>query len=393
MSVDRPDAVSEGRDGGLALTDALLDQNRALPALPPPAHARVKRRLAASLARRVPRRPRWLQPAVIASVWLLCGVASGIALDRWVIRRPELPTAEDGAATATAGPRMRPGRTRAIAPSPARAEENVPEIAEPERQGAAVPTATPPAAQRSPSKRLALLPTPAGAVDPRPAPMPLPAVAPAARPEPAPVPALPLPSQPATRFSPGTTDKSAPPAAAAPTAVSAQTKSTSVDDLTEERLLAAALRSLRTQGDARSALAALDEYSLRYPQGRLSVEASVVRADALTALHRTDEALRALDGLDLAQTPGGLDRQVQRGELRASAGRRQEAQADFDWVLAHARTHDGGVAERALWGRAGSRLRLGDPAGARTDAGEYVRRFPKGRFAEPAARLARDSQP
>jgi hypothetical protein len=393
MSSDRPDAVSERRDAGHALADALLEQNRPLPALPAPAHARVKRRLAASLARRAPRRPRWLQPAVIASVWLLCGVASGIALDRWVIRQPPLPTAEEGAATATARPRTRPGRTRPTAPSPARAEENVPEIAAPAQQAASVPMSPPPAAQRSPGKRLALLPSPAGAAEPWPAPNQLPTIAPTVRPEPMPMPALPLPSEPAARFSPGSTDKPALPAAAAPTAVSAKSRPTGVDDFTEERLLAAALRSLRTQGDARSALAALDEYSLRYPEGRLSVEARVVRADALTALHRTDEALRALDGLDLAQTPGGLERGVQRGELRASAGRWQEAQADFDWVLAHARTHDGGVAERALWGRAGSRLRLGDPAGARTDAGEYVRRFPNGRFAEPAARLARDSQP
>jgi hypothetical protein len=156
--------------------------------------------------------------------------------------------------------------------------------------------------------------------------------------------------------------------------------------LSEERLLAAAVRALRSQNDAGSALAALDEYHTRYPHGRLSVEANALRASALITLDRRDEALRVLDGLDLAHVPGGFERQLQRGELRALAGRQQEAVSDFDAVLG--RIRHGDLAERALWGRAQSRLGIGDRAGAQKDAALYLQRHPSGRFAGPAARLA-----
>jgi hypothetical protein len=151
-------------------------------------------------------------------------------------------------------------------------------------------------------------------------------------------------------------------------------------------LLAAAVRSLRSQNDARSALAALDEYRTRYPHGRLLIEADALRASALVALDRRDEALRVLDGLDLDHVPGGLERRLQRGELRASAGRQQEAISDFDAVLV--RAGQGDLAERALWARAQSRFAGGDRAGAQRDAALYLQRHPSGRFAAPAARLA-----
>ena len=160
------------------------------------------------------------------------------------------------------------------------------------------------------------------------------------------------------------------------------------ENLSEERLLAAAVRALRAKQDADSALLALDAYRSRYPQGRLFVEAGVLRVDALIALHRSAEALRALDELDLSRMPGGLERRLQRGELRATSGRLREALTDFDGVLAHAREPD--LLQRALQGRAQARLRLGDLAGTRSDAIEYLRRFPAG----PFARQARDlSQP
>jgi tetratricopeptide (TPR) repeat protein len=129
-------------------------------------------------------------------------------------------------------------------------------------------------------------------------------------------------------------------------------------------------------------LAALDAYQARYPQGRLFVEASVLRVDALTALHRQGEALRSLDELDLTRMPGGLERRLQRGELRLASGRFREALADFDGVLAQAREQE--LIQRALAGRTQARQRLGDIAGARSDAGEYLRRFPTGSFARQA---------
>jgi tetratricopeptide (TPR) repeat protein len=162
-------------------------------------------------------------------------------------------------------------------------------------------------------------------------------------------------------------------------------------NLTEERLLATAVRALRAQRDAASALVALDAYRNRYPQGRMSVEAAVLRVDALTALHRQGEALRSLDELDLTRMPGGLERRLQRGELRLASGRFHEALADFDGVLAQAREQE--LIQRALAGRTQARQRLGDIAGARSDAGEYLRRFPTGSFARQARDIAQPGSP
>jgi outer membrane protein assembly factor BamD (BamD/ComL family) len=159
------------------------------------------------------------------------------------------------------------------------------------------------------------------------------------------------------------------------------------ETLSEERLLAAAVRALRAKRDPGSALAALDAYQVRYPQGRMAVEASVLRVDALTALHRQPEALRSLDELDLGRVPGGLERRLQRAELRAASGRFREAIADFDGVLAQTRGTD--ASERALAGRVRCRQRLGDWTAARADAIEYLQRFPSGPFAPQARDVAK----
>jgi TolA-binding protein len=166
----------------------------------------------------------------------------------------------------------------------------------------------------------------------------------------------------------------------------------------EHSLLATAVRRLRTAHDPASALAALDDYRVRFPSGALAPEASMLRAEALLQIGRKSDALAELDGLSLAQMPNSDGPHVLRGELRAAAGRWREALADFDVVL---RGHAGesapigaptdakahGRLARALWGRALARSRLGDDAGARADLQECLRRFPRGRFAPEAARL------
>ncbi len=130
----------------------------------------------------------------------------------------------------------------------------------------------------------------------------------------------------------------------------------------------------------------------------LAPAATRLRTEALLRLGRKTEALAELD----RQSPGGLpdgdERRLLRGELRAKAGRWRAALEDFDAVVqaasAAAARPDGAAdpkasdrLERALWGRAAARGRLGDEAGARADLRAYLGRFPHGRFAPSVARL------
>ena len=151
----------------------------------------------------------------------------------------------------------------------------------------------------------------------------------------------------------------------------------------ETPMLGEALTRLRQNHDPGGALATLDEYRVRYPEGTFKREAEGARIDALLLLGRNDEALAELRALSLQ--PVGRDQELRliRGELSAVAdcGR---AVADFDRVLAERAAEP--FAERALHGRAVCRLRLGDETGAMRDLSEYVRRFPEGRFAAEARR-------
>jgi tetratricopeptide (TPR) repeat protein len=157
--------------------------------------------------------------------------------------------------------------------------------------------------------------------------------------------------------------------------------------------LKTALRRLRTAHDPASALAALDDYRVRFPSGGLAPEAAMLRAEALLQIGRKGDALAELDRLSLGQMPNSDERYLLRGELRAAVGRWREAEGDFDVVLRDQKTEIGATIkspdrfERALWGRALTRSRLGDDVGARSDLQECLRRFPRGRFASEATRL------
>jgi hypothetical protein len=166
----------------------------------------------------------------------------------------------------------------------------------------------------------------------------------------------------------------------------------------EHSLLTIAVRRLRTAHDPASALAMLDDYKVRFPRGALAPEAAMLRAEALLQMGRKGDALAELDRLSLDQMPNSDERHVLRGELRATVGRWREALGDFDVVLrGHTRaradldaTTDMKVrepVERALWGRALARSRLGDDTGAREDLRDCLRLFPRGRFAPEATRL------
>jgi len=162
----------------------------------------------------------------------------------------------------------------------------------------------------------------------------------------------------------------------------------------EQALLGQAIRTLRDGHDAGTALALLAQYAGRFPGGAFASEATVLRIEALLALGRGHEALVLLDGVSLASLPNQDEQRVVRGELRAADRRWREAAQDFDDALRgrdlpttspRARS----LQERALWGRAAARSRLGDQAGARADLEVYLRDFPTGRFSAAAASLLR----
>ena len=166
----------------------------------------------------------------------------------------------------------------------------------------------------------------------------------------------------------------------------------------EQALLSRALRSLRSERRPELALAVLEEYVARFPNGSLLPEVTRLRTEALLALGHKPAALAELNRELVTGTAGVDESRLVRGELHAAAGRWREALADFDAVvgirIAHepsARPSTSGKLrdrfERALWGRASARSHLGDDAGARADLNESLRRFPQGRFAAQAARL------
>jgi tetratricopeptide (TPR) repeat protein len=151
----------------------------------------------------------------------------------------------------------------------------------------------------------------------------------------------------------------------------------------ESRLLAVALKRLRTGRDYAGALASLSEYDARFPRGLLRNEALLARLDALTALGRSEAALRLLEDLNMSG-PRAIELLVLRAELRANAGHYQDAIKDFEVVLSRASAAR--LRERALYGRASCRARTGNEAAANGDLDEYLARFPHGSHAAEVRR-------
>ena len=215
-------------------------------------------------------------------------------------------------------------------------------------------------------------------VMPNPMPMPAPLPAPAASPVgPAPV-AMATPSPPAPAVLALRTAPPSPPAQAQEAARSAAP---------DQALFGQALRKLRADDDAAGALAILRAHAKQFPKSDLAGERLTLEVEALLALHRDRDALALLDTMPLDKLPRSGERLVVRGELRAAARRWREAGTDFDRALSRV---SGSPAwhERALWGRAVSRLRSGDRAAGLADLARYRESYPQGRFAAEAARLA-----
>jgi hypothetical protein len=154
----------------------------------------------------------------------------------------------------------------------------------------------------------------------------------------------------------------------------------------ESAVLSRALTALRRDHDAATALRVLDEYQAQFPAGVMALEASTARVDALLLLGRRASALQLLGSLPLERSGRRTELLLLRAELNTE---RDCARAlpDFDAVLAS--SPPGALAERALFGRAGCRLRLGQSAAGQADLQAYAVRFPQGRFAaQVQARLA-----
>jgi len=164
------------------------------------------------------------------------------------------------------------------------------------------------------------------------------------------------------------------------------------DPTDEASLVARAFRHLRNEGDARGALAALDERERRFGDGALGSEAALARAEALLLLGRTEEALPILAGI---QDPrAGLTSEVRatRAELLARSRRCAEAEEDFAALLAPGAPR--ATRERALYARASCRLQAARPDDAAVDLERYLTEFPGGRSAAAArAALARLHRP
>jgi len=152
-------------------------------------------------------------------------------------------------------------------------------------------------------------------------------------------------------------------------------------------MLARALAQLRQQHDPRAALTTLDRLDQTYPGGVLAPEALATRIEAALAMNDLATATKLVDAAAPPAGRAGAALLVVRAELRARAGRCDEATRDFVRVLDTTSAGAGDLRERALYGRGVCLGHLGQAAAARRDLTAYLREHPNGRFSGEARRL------
>ena len=143
----------------------------------------------------------------------------------------------------------------------------------------------------------------------------------------------------------------------------------------ERASFAAALARVRSA--PAEALALLEAHLARFPSGPTRFDAERVRVAVLLKLDRAPEALGALDRIEGPTT----ELRVMRAELRADAQRCEEAIGDFGAVLS---ADEDRFVERALFGRAMCRQKLGQRERLAEDLERYLLVYPHGEFAERA---------
>jgi hypothetical protein len=142
----------------------------------------------------------------------------------------------------------------------------------------------------------------------------------------------------------------------------------------ETALLAGALHRLHREHDALGALAMLEAYPRRFPQGQLAGEVTLVEADALLKLGRREELVERLNPEVIGQYPLANELALVRAEALAKLDRCQEALPAFSALLVEPLEPQ--PRERALYGRALCRVSLGRTEGAREDFARLLVEFP-----------------
>ena len=348
------------------------------PPLRPEALARIRRGVEERLApaARGSRR-RWSLAAAAAIGFLLVtAVGAGAALWRYQRLEAGRTAAEAGDPTPAPAAKRRLPRHRATVAAGGAVVES--EDADLSQAAALAPSGEPMPAPRNQA-------APAPAKSPAPAPAKSPAPAPAKSPAPAPMPATPaLGSSPL----PGDATRSGAAVDRRPTPVTSSESPTAAPRAeTEARMLARALAQLRQQHDPRAALTTLDRLDQTYPGGVLAPEALATRIEAALAMNDLATATKLVDAAAPPAGRAGAALLVVRAELRARAGRCDEATRDFVRVLDTTSAGAGDLHERALYGRGVCLGHLGQAAAARRDLTAYLREHPNGRFSGEARRL------